>query len=461
MNQYMKSVRIHLNKYGLNICEYMLLQENAIWETGMEFKGEIKEKINELKGYAEKNDNIIWYDRVVDILYDKDDSVTDEMIEQVICKLEEDGISVERRPNEDYADEASQTSHFIPADVNIAQRPMNIYNLMERLENHEINMAPEFQRHSDLWTKEQQSRLIESLVLKIPIPTFYFNAVDDGKWIVIDGLQRMTAFYHFLVGEKNKEGIRVKEKFCGLQYMEDFNGRTFDDLPRQYIRRIKETPIVAYTVEKGTPDGIVYNIFQRINTGGVKLEPQEIRHAMYGGKATELLQRLAESEIFIKATQHAISPKRMEDREYVNRFIAFTELDYSKEYRGNIDDFLRDALKAVNRYDDKDIVRVEENFYRVMQACKTIFGKYAFRRYNNETKRRSAINKAIFEARGIVLPELKEDEIIVLEQRREELIVKFGERMQEKEFNLALKGGKPSALKKRIEIVRETVEEVL
>mgnify|MGYP007121848300 CR=1 FL=1 len=67
----------------------------------MEFKGEIKEKINELKGYAEKNDNIIWYDRVVDILYDKDDSVTDEMIEQVICKLEEDGISVERRPNEE------------------------------------------------------------------------------------------------------------------------------------------------------------------------------------------------------------------------------------------------------------------------------------------------------------------------------------------------------------------------
>ena len=191
------------------------------------------------------------------------------------------------------------------------------------------------------------------------------------------------------------------------------------------------------------------------------MEPQEIRHAMYGGKATELLQRLAESEIFIKATQHAISPKRMEDREYVNRFIAFTELDYSKEYRGNIDDFLRDALKAVNRYDDKDIVRVEENFYRVMQACKTIFGKYAFRRYNNETKRRSAINKAIFEAWGIVLSELKEDEIIVLEQRREELIVKFGERMQEKEFNLALKGGKPSALKKRIEIVRETVEEVL
>ncbi|MDE7327790.1 MAG: DUF262 domain-containing protein, partial [Lachnospiraceae bacterium] len=164
----------------------MPLSDNDIWEIKLGFNDIIKEKICELKDYAEKNDNIIWYDRVVDILYDKDDSITDEMIEQVICQLEEDGISVERRPDEDYADDVSQAGHFIPADVNITQRPMNVYNLMERLENHEINMAPEFQRHGDLWTKEQQSRLIESLVLKIPIPTFYFNAVDDGKWIVID-----------------------------------------------------------------------------------------------------------------------------------------------------------------------------------------------------------------------------------------------------------------------------------
>lgn len=426
----------------------------------MEFKAGIKEKIQQLEAYADKNDNIIWYDRVVDILSDKDDSVTDEIIEAVIRKLEKVGISVERKRDEDYPNDDAAVNNFIPADVNISQRPMNVYNLMERLENHEINMTPGFQRHR-VWTKEQQSRLIESLMLKIPIPTFYFNAVDEGEWIVIDGLQRMTAFHDFLVGKENEEGIRVKEDFCGLEYMADFNGKTFDDLPRQYIRRIKETPIVAYFVEKGTPDGIVYNIFERINTGGVKLEKQEIRHAMYGGSATDLLQRLAESETFIQATQHAVSSERMEDREYINRFIAFTELDYMNEYEGNVDDFLRKALKTVNQYSDKDIARIEQTFYRVMQGCIDIFGKYAFRKYNNDTMRRGPVNKALFEAWGVVLAQLTQDKIDVLVKNREELLIKLGDRMFDNEFNLALKGGKLSALKRRIEIVGEIVEEVL
>lgn len=444
------------SKYG----NYDGKNGSVVVETEMEFKDGIREKIYELQAYADKNDNIIWYDRVVDILSDKDDSVTDEMIEAVIRKLEEMGVCVERKQDEDYADNSDSISHFIPADVNISQRPMNVYNLMERLENHEINMTPGFQRHG-VWTGEQQSRLIESLILKIPIPTFYFNAVDDGEWIVIDGLQRLTAFYNFLVGRENGEGIRIKEKFCGLEYMADFNGKTFDDLPRQYIRRIKETPIVAYTVEKGTPDGIVYNIFERINTGGVKLEKQEIRHAMYGGKATDLLQRLAESEIFIQATQHAILPDRMEDREYVNRFIAFTELDYVNEYEGNIDDFLRKALKTVNQYNDSDIAHIEQSFYRTMKGCRDIFGRYAFRKYNNITKRRGPINKALFEAWGVAVSELPQDRIDELVRSREELMTKFGDKMQENEFVLALKGGSPSALKRRIETVREIIGEVV
>ena len=95
---------------------------------------------------------------------------------------------------------------------------------------------------------------------------------------MIDGRQRLTAFQNFLVGEGGE-----KKAFEGLQYLRDFNGFTFDDLPRQYARRIKETPIIAFTVEKGTPDAVVFNIFQRINTGGVILTDQEIRQALYQG----------------------------------------------------------------------------------------------------------------------------------------------------------------------------------
>lgn len=150
-----------------------------------------KKQIFEL---AQTLDNTIRYDRVVDILRDKEESVTEDTIIEVIRELEEKGIIVVRDADEEYDIGNSNMDDVIPADVNISQRPMNVYNLMERLLNNEINLLPDFQRKGDLWSLEQKSRLIESLMLKIPIPTFYFNAADDDKWTVIDGLQRLTAF---------------------------------------------------------------------------------------------------------------------------------------------------------------------------------------------------------------------------------------------------------------------------
>lgn len=165
----------------------------------------------------------------------------------VLCPEEEE---------EGYPAEETNKDTFIPAEVNIVQRNVNVYNLMERLENEEIDLAPDFQRSKGLWSMDAQSRLIESLMLKIPIPAFYFDAAKEDKWIVIDGLQRLTAFSNFLVGipaaENGEDGKpkRIKQKFSGLQYLDDFNGCTFDELPRQYARRIKETSLVAYISRK-------------------------------------------------------------------------------------------------------------------------------------------------------------------------------------------------------------------
>lgn len=426
----------------------------------MNSKKIVEEKIEQMISFAEKQDTIIRYNRVLDILYDKDDSITEETISYVVDRLEQKGIIVIRDSDEDYENAASDVDNFIPADVNISQRPMNVYNLMERLENEEINLAPEFQRNENLWSPEQQTRLIESLMLKIPIPTFYFNAADDDKWIVIDGLQRLSAFKNFLVGNIDENGERRKEKFTGLQYMRDFENLTFDDLPRQYVRRIKETPIVAYTVERGTPDGIVYNIFQRINTGGLELKPQEIRQALYVGKATALLQKLAEKEEFLQATQHSISTERMADREYVNRFIAFTELDYVLEYKGNIDEYLRKALKKVNHYDEKELLRVEKSFYRVMLYCKKVFGKYAFRKYN-EKRRRGPINKALFESWSLIFSELSDEELDILVQKREELLERFGKELQNADYINALKSGDQYSVARRIEMTKNVVKEII
>ncbi len=418
----------------------------------------IEEKIAEIVNIATRNDFSVKYNTVADLFSEEGEAV----IEDIIQKLQQEyNIKIEQSEDEDYETENTAVENFVPADVNISQRPMNVYNLMERLENEEIDLSPAFQRQANLWSLDQQSRLIESLMLKIPIPTFYFNAADDDKWVVIDGLQRLSAFKNFLVGNEDESGKRIKESLRGLQYLEEFNGVSFDELPRQYMRRIKETPIVAYTVEKGTPEGIVYNIFQRINTGGLQLSPQEIRQALYGGVATELIKELAESKEFLEVTQHSISNRRMADREYVNRFIAFTELDYEKEYEGNIDAFLIKALKKVNACKDiKKVKHIKDTFIQTMDYSNRIFGKYAFRKYNEEMHR-GPINKALFESWSMILSKLDRKQLDKLVSQRERVISDFGELLQKPSFIQDLKAGDTNSVTRRIEAIRKLVKEIL
>lgn len=426
----------------------------------MIMKESSKEKINEILMFAKKNDYTVSYYTVADMLTDKEDSINYKQIAEVIETLTGKGIRIDGTNDEGYPAKELKPDTFIPADVNIGQKPINIYNLMERLENEEIELNPSFQRHGNLWPLESQSRLIESLMLKIPIPAFYFNSADDDRWIVIDGQQRLTAFLNFLVGEMDKNGCRVKKKFTGLQYLRDFNDFTFDDLPRQYARRIKETPVIAFTVEKGTPDEVVFNIFQRINTGGVVLNDQEIRQALYQGRATDLIQKLAESEEFLQATQGAISEERMADREYVTRFLAFTEIDYRKEYKGNIDDFLIKALKQVNTYNEKRIAAIEINFKKVMKYCSAIFEKYAFRKYSNNW-RRGPVNKAIFEIWAVCFSELSNLQLDEIVKKKGLFLEKFGTLLQNSEFVAALKSGDQYSAIRRIDMARNLVEEFL
>lgn len=344
-----------------------------------------QKQLQEIKNWALENGNQISYITLLDLLkYERQPIINDEAaINQIVRELVEQGIRVEPLDEgETYQAQADERDGFVPALVDITSLTQNVSTLMERLFNEEIDLSPAFQRRSDLWDKEKQSRLIESLMLRIPIPSFYFDMVREGEWKVIDGLQRLTAFQNYLIGERKTtesgESILVKRKFEGLQYLQDFNGKTFDELPRQYIRRIKEAQVIIFGVQKGTPENVVYNIFERINTGGLKLEPQEIRNAMYHGKASELAKKLAEGKEFLDATLYAVKPKRMADQEYVIRFMAFTELDYQTEYKDDIDHFLILTMKKINDYSDKDLKRIEKNFMKVMRYSKDIFEKMPF-----------------------------------------------------------------------------------
>ena len=172
------------------------------------------------------------------------------------------------------------------------------------------------------------------------MPAFYFDASDEDRWLVIDGLQRVTTLKEFIVDKS----LKLKE----LEFFPELNGCLYDKLPRAFQRRIDETVINVYLVNPSTPANVKYNIFKRINTGGLELEPQEIRNALFQGNSTRFLKECASMQCFITATGGSVKSERMLDREFVLRYVSFCYLNLD-HYTGNIDDFLNLGMKFLNR----------------------------------------------------------------------------------------------------------------
>ncbi|MFM6076911.1 MAG: DUF262 domain-containing protein, partial [Dolichospermum sp.] len=166
--------------------------------------------------------------------------------------------------------------------------------LLKRIEYDEIDLAPEFQRHAGIWTPKNKSRLIESLLIRIPLPAFYIDATNDDQWLVIDGLQRISTFKKFILDDD----FTLTE----LQFLKDLEDKRYSDLPRHYRRRIDETELTVYLIEPGTPSEVKYNIFERVNTGGLPLNPQELRQAINPGQAIKILKNLAKLPEFKRVT---------------------------------------------------------------------------------------------------------------------------------------------------------------
>src|SRR4029077_12590245 len=163
---------------------------------------------------------------------------------------------------------------------------------------------------------------IESVLLRIPLPAFYFDGVDANKWAVIDGLQRLSTLEDF-VTKKNFE-------LQGLEYLNSAEGKSFEELPRGMQRDIEETQITLFIIRPETPPEVKFTIFYRINTGGLVLTAQEIRHALFQGDATKLLKTLADSDEFKAATDWGVSDSRMDARECVLRYLAFHLRPYTE-----------------------------------------------------------------------------------------------------------------------------------
>jgi len=267
-------------------------------------------------------------------------------------------------------------------DLDIREELMPVYHLMRKKEKGQL-IIPEFQRN-DVWSLEQKSRFIESIILHFPIPPLYFNKTKDSKYIVVDGLQRITTLNDFIGNDFDLEGLNT---------LPEFNTKYFKDLPEKVRVRIEDRKLNIFSIASSVPLEVVYDIFNRINTGGTQLSRQEIRNCIFTGKSTKLLAKLAKKDYFKTAINHGISPKRMKDQEVILRYLAFKINGYGN-YAGDMSAFLENTMKQINLMSDEDINLLEIDFERVMKQTTHFFEENNFRIPNKGAR----INIALMES---------------------------------------------------------------
>lgn len=310
---------------------------------------------------------------------------------------------------------------YDPTKIRVEQRSVNLGTLLGMLREGQIIFDTEYQREAGLWKTREKSRLIESVLLGLPLPSFFFSerAESDYEWEVIDGLQRLSAFREFFI-----DGTL---KLCGLEFMMQHEGKVYRDfLPREKWR-MEMLNLNLNVVTRQTPDVVKYVLFNRINSAGYVLTAQEMRHALLQGVPAQTVKELAECEEFELATAPT-KFKRMADRELVARYFAFR----LKPYEGNreLNEFIFAGMETLKSLSPEKLEAEKVLFRQVLKTAHIIFRGRAFRKPSS-TSRPNPVSKALFDASTVRLAALTQKQREILEERATDFYMAFTREYEE------------------------------
>lgn len=284
----------------------------------------------------------------------------------------------------------------------------DIGTLVNKINSNLIKLDPEYQRNHR-WDDIKSSRLIESLILNIPIPIIYISydidvdeevSSEQVRYSVIDGQQRLRAISDYF---NNKYILE------GLDTLSEVNGLKFRELPGFLQRRLEARTVRCLQVDSTIDEQVKYDIFERLNIGAVKLEAQEIRNATIRGKVNKKLKELSLNRDFNALLQIEDSSKReenirvrkMEDRELVLRFLALYNNYSDESISKGMGNYLTEKMKYLNSISDSDLDIIAQAFVDVMKTTREYFGKTAFAKLKYKDGRRlfaSKFNVAVYDA---------------------------------------------------------------
>ena len=315
-----------------------------------------------------------------------------------------------------------------------------VHDVLRRIEGGSYIMNPEFQRDF-IWPEDKQSKLIESVIMRIPLPVFYMAEDSQGRAIVVDGLQRLSTFRNF-----RSDGFRLR-----LPDRPELDGRRFSELPIKFQNRVEDCNLIFYIIDAKAPERARLDIFERVN-GGVPLTRQQMRNCLFMGKATKFLKEEATSRLFLDVTGRSLNWKTMRDREFVNRFCAFRLLGVHR-YRGDMDDYLAATLTHMNEMDDCDLAELSSRFRQGLVNNRLLFNQHSFRKSLVVRERRSIINASLWDVMCTGLSDHPKDKV---EASAQDLRQAVSELLEDEDFNTSITYGTNDTERVRHRFARST-----
>lgn len=308
---------------------------------------------------------------------------------------------------------------YNPDDIKVRRESFSVFeiNRMMTVQN-DIDLNPDFQRNL-VWDNTRKSALIESILLGIPIPVFYFAESKSGTYNVVDGLQRLSTIKQFLSNEFFLKKLEHLGDDCeGKYYMEDINDSKTKRkaLERKHSRRLENAQLIVNVIEYASPQKVKYDIFKRLNTGGRPLNKQEVRNCIASQNVRKFLKSSVNSIEFLQATGEGVNDNRMDAQELVLRFIGFSlEKEEKLVYGGDMNSFLDSTMDYINDFQESELNKYKTDFYNSLKINYHLFGEFCFRKCLSEHlipgARKQFINKAIFVTWSIVTSSLDYDRI--------------------------------------------------
>lgn len=251
----------------------------------------------------------------------------------------------------------------------------NLGTLYQLVTENTINLSPKYQRRFR-WDAARQSKLIESFLMNVPVPPIFLNEDTYGQYSVIDGKQRLNAIVAFFSG---------KLELSGLKVFHDINGRSIVDLPTKLQSVVRTRPTIrAIIILRQSDKDVKFQVFQRLNTGGVRLNPQEIRNSAFPGALNEAILDLSEDKVFhmllgIKNKNRSTIFQEMRDAEFVLRYFTFR--DNWHNFKGSMKRLMDNFMESNQHASQENVDAMRSDFLSTIRTVQSGLGEYAFRRW--------------------------------------------------------------------------------